>query len=142
MFGYWFSFLPAGPSTPQTRTLITCLLKDPSSRNRMAILNIIVSLLLGSRNYLLQAESSKKTSTSFTPFSISLGYLVEELHRSLCLALLSEHSTPVKMHILKCIAALVQNSPYHRLDVGLITKIVRNVRGLLKLNGRYNLLDR
>jgi hypothetical protein len=58
-----------------------------------------------------------------------------ELHNSLCLALSMENSIPVITQLLKSLAALIQNTPYHRLEPGLITKIVRNVKPRLRHKG-------
>jgi len=61
--------------------------------------------------------------------------MVCELHHSLCLALATENSISVITHLLKCLAALIQNTPYHRLEPGLITKLVESVRSYLKHKG-------
>lgn len=61
--------------------------------------------------------------------------MVRELHQSLCLALAMENSIPVITQLLKCLAALVQNTPYHRLEPGLITRVVRNVKPHLRHKG-------
>lgn len=80
---------------------------------------------------------SEKT-TAFTPFSVTLGYMLKELHRCLSLAL-NENSVPVLLQVLKCIVGLVQATPYHRLSTGLITKIVRNVKIYVYHRGNYRL---
>ncbi|KAJ8927250.1 hypothetical protein NQ314_020301 [Rhamnusium bicolor] len=103
MFSYWSSFIPEGP-TPGQHNLITCILKDSSARGRMAALNVLLQLLTTSKLYLSQAES-----------------------RGLSLAL-NEMSVPVLTQVLKCFAALVQATPYHRMSQGIITKVVRNVK--------------
>lgn len=69
---------------------------------------------------------SEKNS-AFTPFSMVLGLMIKELHKGICLAL-NEKSVPVLVQLLKCLAALVQATPYHKMGQGLITKIVRNVK--------------
>jgi hypothetical protein len=61
--------------------------------------------------------------------------MVCELHHSLCLALATENSISVITHLLKCLAALIQNTPYHRLEPGLITKLVGSVQSYLKHKG-------
>lgn len=61
--------------------------------------------------------------------------MVCELHHSLCLALATENSISVITHLLKCLAALIQNTPYHRLEPGLITKLVESVQSYLKHRG-------
>lgn len=67
---------------------------------------------------------------SFTPYSVALGLMIKEMHKGLCLAL-SDHSIPVLNMVLKCLASLIQATPYHRLNPGLIVKIVRNVKVLI-----------
>ncbi|VEN58081.1 unnamed protein product [Callosobruchus maculatus] len=69
-------------------------------------------------------------STSFTPYSVVLGRMITELHRSLSLTL-HEMSIPVLTQALKCYAALVQATPYHRMSSKLMTKVIRNVKPFL-----------
>ncbi|XP_047003089.1 HEAT repeat-containing protein 6 [Schistocerca americana] len=130
LFGYLSNFLPDG--TTQTRTLMTCLLRDPSSQCRLEIINSLSAIFLASKIYFLQAERSGKRCAAFTPYSETVGNIIEEIHRSLCLALSAENSVPVIIQLLKCVARLVQNTPYHRLSHGLIMKVVRNTRAFLR----------
>lgn len=125
IFCYWSSLIPNG-SPMGMHNLATCILKDPSPKGRMAALNVLLALLSSSKLYLSQAESSEKN-TAYTPFSVILGSMVFDLHKSLILAL-NENSIPVLTQALKCLAALVQATPYHRLTPGIISKIVRNVK--------------
>jgi hypothetical protein len=80
---------------------------------------------------------SSKSFASFTAFSVTVGNIVRELHQSLCMALAMENSVPVITQLLKCLAALIQNTPYHRLKPGLITHLVGNVRPYLRHKGNY-----
>ena len=64
---------------------------------------------------------------AFTPFSVIVGLTIKELHKCLSLSL-SALSVPVLTLVLKCFAALVQATPYHRLGPGLITRVIRNVK--------------
>ncbi|KAL3272750.1 hypothetical protein HHI36_014211 [Cryptolaemus montrouzieri] len=125
MFSFWSSFIPEN-SLSGKHYLTTCILEDSSPKGRTVALNVLLYLLTSSKLYLSQAESSHR-STSFTPYSVILGYMIIELHRYLSLAL-SEKVVPVLQQVLKCYAALVQTSPYHRLNSGLITKVVRSMR--------------
>lgn len=129
MCGYWWSLLPDGLHATNTRTLITCLLRDPSPRCRTAVLIVLWTLLAGSRSYLQQAEHGDPTG-SFIPFSVSLGNMLRELHRSLAMALAAENAVLALTQLLRVVAILVQNTPYHRLQPGLLTKLVRSVRPL------------
>nr|CAH7726600.1 unnamed protein product [Callosobruchus chinensis] len=128
MFTYWSSFVPEDSMSGQ-HNLVTCFLRDPSARNRMTALNVLLLLLTTSKLYLAQAESSDK-STSFTPYSVVLGRMIIELHRSLSLTL-HEMSIPVLTQALKCYAALIQATPYHRISNKLMTKVIRNVKPFL-----------
>ncbi|XP_017785560.1 PREDICTED: HEAT repeat-containing protein 6 [Nicrophorus vespilloides] len=130
MFSYWSSFIPdAAPLSTSSHSLTNCILKDPSSKGRMAALNVLLLLLSSSKVYLSQAEFSDKVG-SFTPFSVTLGGIIRELHHCLCLAL-NDTSHHVLTQVLKCLAALVQATPYHRLPSGLVSKVVRNVKPLV-----------
>ncbi|KAF7272429.1 hypothetical protein GWI33_014777 [Rhynchophorus ferrugineus] len=129
MFSYWTSFIP-DTSSLNKHNLITCILKEASVRGRMYALNALLLLLTSSKLYLIQAESSEK-SVSFTPFSVELGLSLIELHRSLSIALVYQISVPVLALVLKCMAALVQATPYHRMNTGLVTDIIRNVKSLI-----------
>lgn len=80
-------------------------------------------------------------SGSFIPFSVSLGNMLRELHRSLALALAAENAVLALTQLLRVVAILVQNTPYHRLQPGLLTKIVRSVRSLTVHKGNiYSVL--
>lgn len=75
------------------------------------------------------------SSRPFTSFSGRLGVTVHEIHRCLLQALLAETSTATKLHMMKCLSVLILNSPYNRLREGLMTRIVRQVKPLLKSTG-------
>ncbi|RZC35907.1 HEAT repeat-containing protein 6 [Asbolus verrucosus] len=124
VFSYWSSFIPEN-SLSARHNLTTCILKDTSARGRMAALNVLLALLTSCKLYLTQAE--KGENLAFTPFCVIIGLMIKELHKCLSLAL-NENSIPVLTQILKCFAALIQATPYHRLARGLITKVIRNVK--------------
>lgn len=75
-----------------------------------------------------------KKNTAFTSFSVALGSMVAEIHKCLCLSL-NERSIPVLTQCLKCMAALIQVTPYHRMTHGLISKIIRNVKPCINHKG-------
>jgi len=75
---------------------------------------------------------------AFTPFSVCLGNMLHELHRCLCLALSAESSVLVLTQLLRVISVMVQNTPYHRLRVGLLSKIISSIRAFVRHSGnRY-----
>ncbi|OWR52475.1 eg:34f3.4 protein [Danaus plexippus plexippus] len=135
-FGYWWALLPDCPvdnwlgEEKSKKTLAYCAVVDPVASSRASALSVILALLSGSRSYLAQAETSKKN-TSFIPFSVSLGYIITCLHKILITILECERNHAVIIVALKCAAALVQATPYHKMQEGLISGIVRSTRKFL-----------
>ncbi|XP_078681008.1 HEAT repeat-containing protein 6-like [Branchiostoma floridae x Branchiostoma belcheri] len=133
MFGYWSHLLPECSSVgaPQAPTLFTSILKDPAPKARGNALLVLSSLVDGSKQYLAAAEETAPKQTAFTPYSVTLGSTVKEIHRCLLLALAAENNFHTLFYLLKCFATLIPNVPYHRLQPGLLTKVVRQIRPLL-----------
>ncbi|KAL0838793.1 hypothetical protein ABMA28_016835 [Loxostege sticticalis] len=138
MFGYWWALLPDSPNADNwsseegaKKTLAYCAVTDPIANSRASVLSVILALLSGSRIYLSQAESSKKGTKSFIPFSESLGYVITCMHKVLVSILDTERSHAVIIVALKCCAALVQSTPYHKMQEGLISELVRATRKFL-----------
>ncbi|KAF5270704.1 hypothetical protein FQA39_LY01442 [Lamprigera yunnana] len=131
IFCYWSHFISDGSGF---NNLNLCILKDPSPNGRMAALHVLLTLITRAKLYLIQAESSEKR-TAFTPFSVILGSMVLNLHKCLSLAL-NEKSVIVLLQVLKCLAALVQASPYHKLVPGILRKVIRNVK--IYITHRYS----
>ncbi|XP_059052046.1 HEAT repeat-containing protein 6 [Achroia grisella] len=138
VFGYWWALLPDSPdslnwSTDESakKSLAYCAVTDPIANSRASVLSVILALLSGSRMFLSQAETSKKENTSFIPFSVSLGYVITCMHQVLVSILDSERSHAVIIVALKCCAALVQATAYHKMREGLISDLVRSTRKFL-----------
>lgn len=138
IFGYWWALLPDTPDTciwssseASKHTLAYCATTDPIASSRASALSVILALLSGSRIYLAQAETSKKDNTSFIPFSVSLGYVITCMHKVLTNILDSERSHAVIIVALKCCAALIQATPYHKMKEGLVSELVRSTRKFL-----------
>ncbi|XP_046965630.1 HEAT repeat-containing protein 6 isoform X1 [Vanessa cardui] len=138
IFGYWWALLPDSPDAnnwlgeeKSKKTLAYCAVTDPIASSRASALSVILTLLAGSKMYLSQAETCKKTNASFIPFSVSLGYIVTCMHKILVGILDSERSHSVIIVALKCCAALVQSTPYHKMQEGLIVELVRSTRKFL-----------
>ncbi|XP_005093939.1 HEAT repeat-containing protein 6 [Aplysia californica] len=132
MFGYWSSFLPDlavhPSSSPPTQSLFTTILKDPSPKCRMAALASLTSMLESTKNFLSVAEDMSSHQPAFTPFSALLGAIIKEMHRCLLQALVAENFKAVLTQIIKCLASLVANVPYHRLHPGLLTRVLKQTR--------------
>ncbi|CAH2246737.1 jg8801 [Pararge aegeria aegeria] len=138
IFGYWWALLPDSPDAnhwllddKSKKTLAFAAVTDPIARSRASALSVVLALLSGSRMYLSQAESSKRNNTSFIPFSVSLGYMITCMHKILVSILDTERSPVVIIVALKCCAALVQATPYHKMQEGLISELVRSTRKFL-----------
>ncbi|KAM7374354.1 hypothetical protein PAMP_007018 [Pampus punctatissimus] len=129
LYGYWSSFIPDSPigGTPPL-TLLTIILKDTSPKVRACALQVLSAMLDGSRQFLAVAEDIASPRTSYTPFSFSLATAIRELHRALSLALLAETSPQTLTQVIKCLAYLVANAPYHRLRPGLLSPLWKQMR--------------
>ncbi|KAK5858496.1 hypothetical protein PBY51_002630 [Eleginops maclovinus] len=129
LYGYWSSFIPDSPiGRPTPLNLFTIILKDPSPKVRACALPVLSAMLDGSRQFLAVAEDTASPRTSYTPFSFSLATSVRELHRALSLALLAETSPQTLTQVIKCLAYLVANAPYHRLRPGLLSTLWKQMR--------------
>ncbi|KAM3600846.1 uncharacterized protein V6R79_003569 [Siganus canaliculatus] len=129
LYGYWSSFIPDSPiGGPPPLTLLTIILKDPSPKVRACALQVLSAMLDGSRQFLAVAEDTASPRTSYTPFSFLLATAVRELHRSLSLALMAETSPQTLTQVIKCLAYLVANAPYHRLRPGLLSPLWKQMR--------------
>lgn len=73
--------------------------------------------------------------TAFTPFSVVLGGMISALHNALRTAISQEQSFPVIIQILKCCSALIQSTPYHRLENGLLVNLVCSIKSFVKHKG-------
>ncbi|XP_070838818.1 HEAT repeat-containing protein 6 [Chaetodon trifascialis] len=129
LYGYWSSFIPDSPTGGlPPLTLLTIILKDPSPKVRACALQVLSAMLDGSRQFLAVAEDTASPRTSYTPLSFSLATAIRELHRALSLALLAETSPQTLTQVIKCLAYLVANAPYHRLRPGLLSPLWKQMR--------------
>ncbi|KAK6638419.1 hypothetical protein RUM44_008848 [Polyplax serrata] len=128
--GYIPSFLPDGSQLQHMRTLITCLLEDPSPKCRSEVVRVLLMIISNSRQYFQQADGLSKS--SFTAFSCTTSNIVKELHKSLLLTLQTEQSITTIKHILKCISDLIRCTPYHKIESGLLVQVAKNVKTFLK----------
>uniref|UniRef100_A0A3Q3XLF3 HEAT repeat-containing protein 6 n=1 Tax=Mola mola TaxID=94237 RepID=A0A3Q3XLF3_MOLML len=133
LYGYWSSFIPDSPvGRPSPLSLLTIVLKDPSPKVRACALQALSAMLDGSRQFLAVAEDTASPRTSYTPFSFLLATAIRELHRGLSLALLAETSPQTLTQVIKCLAYLVANAPYHRLRPGLLSPLWKQIRPFLR----------
>lgn len=105
---------------------------DPNLRCRSAALQVCAHLIYGSKGFFHQAEINiKRCPTTFIPFSVSLGYMVLAIYKSLSTILSSESSLPVLTQALKCLAVLVQASPFKQFEKGFVQNFVKDVKPLI-----------
>ncbi|XP_008947161.1 PREDICTED: HEAT repeat-containing protein 6, partial [Merops nubicus] len=130
LYGYWSAFVPDAPGigSPQSVSLMTIALKDPSPKTRACALQVLSAMLEGSKQFLSVAEDASDHRRAFTPFSVSIASSVRELHRCLLLALVAESSSQTLTQIIKCLANLVSNAPYNRLKPGLLTRVWNQIK--------------
>ncbi|NWR89796.1 HEAT6 protein, partial [Furnarius figulus] len=130
LYGYWSSFVPDAPGigSPQSVSLMTIALKDPSPKTRTCALQVLSAILEGSKQFLSVAEDAIDHKRAFTPFSVTIASSVRELHRCLLLALVAESSSQTLTQIIKCLANLVSNAPYSRLKPGLLTRVWNQIK--------------
>ncbi|NWY70892.1 HEAT6 protein, partial [Erithacus rubecula] len=130
LYGYWSAFVPDAPGigSPQSVSLMTIALKDPSPKTRACALQVLSAFLEGSKQFLSVAEDANDHKRAFTPFSVTIASSIRELHRCLLLALVAESSSQTLTQILKCLANLVSNAPYSRLKPGLLTRVWNQIK--------------
>ncbi|NWV40466.1 HEAT6 protein, partial [Grantiella picta] len=130
LYGYWSAFVPDAPGigSPQSVSLMTIALKDPSPKTRACALQVLSAFLEGSKQFLSVAEDANDHKRAFTPFSVTIASSIRELHRCLLLALVAESSSQTLTQIVKCLANLVSNAPYSRLKPGLLTRVWNQIK--------------
>ncbi|KFO92980.1 HEAT repeat-containing protein 6, partial [Buceros rhinoceros silvestris] len=130
LYGYWSAFVPDAPGigSPQSVSLMTIALKDPSPKTRACALQVLSAILEGSKQFLSVAEDANDHKRAFTPFSVTVASSIRELHRCLLLALVAESSSQTLTQIIKCLANLVSNAPYSRLKPGLLTRVWNQIK--------------
>ncbi|KAJ6657863.1 hypothetical protein lerEdw1_001783, partial [Lerista edwardsae] len=134
LYGYWPAFVPDAPGigSPQSVSLITIALKDPSPKTRACALQVLSAILEGSKQFLCIAEDATDHKRAFTPFSVTVASSIRELHRCLLLALVAESSFQTLTQIIKCLANLVSNAPYSRLKPGLLSRVWNQIKPYIR----------
>nr|XP_054921510.1 HEAT repeat-containing protein 6-like isoform X2 [Dermacentor andersoni] len=138
MFGYWLHFLPDIPVTigaPQTQTVLLTILKDPNPQVRVAALDLLTGFVTKYKPFLGLAAYSGSKRTAFTTLSETVAAILGEVHRCLHLAIIAENNPAQIIQLLKCLAAVVTGSPYHRLQQGLLTRVINDVAAFMDNKG-------
>ncbi|XP_039500504.1 HEAT repeat-containing protein 6 [Drosophila santomea] len=129
LYGYWHVLFPDGDAGG-SRHLLLLGLKDTNSRCRALALQVGAQLLYGSKSFLSQACS--RGPSNFTPFAVSLASSVLTAYRTLSAILEREYTPPVLTQCLKCLAVLVQATPFDQLEMGFVYEFVGHVKKLTK----------
>ncbi|XP_077168678.1 HEAT repeat-containing protein 6 isoform X2 [Paroedura picta] len=134
LYGYWPAFVPDTPGigSPQSLSLMTIALKDPSAKTRACALQVLSAILEDSKQFLSVAEDANDHRRAFTPFSVTVASSIRELHRCLLLALVAESSSQTLTQIIKCLANLISNAPYSRLKPGLLTRVWNQIKPYIR----------
>uniref|UniRef100_K9J3M1 HEAT repeat-containing protein 6 n=1 Tax=Desmodus rotundus TaxID=9430 RepID=K9J3M1_DESRO len=134
LYGYWSAFVSdtSELGSPQSVSLMTLTLKDPSPKTRACALQVLSAILEGSKQFLSVAEDAGDHGRAFTPFSAAIASSIGEVHRCLLLALAAESSSQTLTQIIKCLANLVSNSPYNRLKLSLLTKVWNQIKPYIR----------
>ncbi|GIY47714.1 hypothetical protein CDAR_124091 [Caerostris darwini] len=134
MFGYWSYFLPEHPvirGLVSSPNIFTTIMKDPASQVRLCALTLLAEILRGSKQFLMHADGRNAKHMSFTSLSSILATMIEETHRYLLLAFLSENTSPLLIQIMKCYEVLSANVPYCKLNNTILLKFLKNIKSYL-----------
>ncbi|XP_017006607.2 HEAT repeat-containing protein 6 [Drosophila takahashii] len=130
LYGYWHVLFPDGGDSGGGRHLLLLGQRDTNSRCRALALQLGTQLLYGSKAFLSQACS--RGPSNFTPFAVSLASSVLAAYRTLSSILEREFAPPVLTQCLKCLAVLVQATPFDQLEMGFVYEFVGHVKKLVK----------
>ncbi|KAM8720732.1 hypothetical protein ACLKA7_006727 [Drosophila subpalustris] len=134
LYGYWHALFPSGgggSEEQQQQHLLHMGASDGNVRCRAQALQLAAQLLYGSKPYLSQASSTMAPS-NYTPFALSLASSVLEAYRQLTGILEREYAPPVLTQCLKCLAVLVQATPFDQLPMGFVYEFVPHVKKLAR----------
>ncbi|KAH8420127.1 hypothetical protein KR009_006126, partial [Drosophila setifemur] len=130
LYGYWHVLFPSGGDSQGSTHLLRLGHTDANSRCRAVALQLAAQILYGSKGFLSQACS--RGPSNYTPFAVSLASSVLSAYRSLSLTLEREYAPPVLTQCLKCLAVLVQATPFEHLEMGFVYEFVGHVKKLAK----------
>ncbi|KAL1428362.1 hypothetical protein MTO96_002744 [Rhipicephalus appendiculatus] len=94
---------------------------------RVAALDLLTAFVTKYKPFLGLASYSGSKRTAFTTLSETVAAILGEVHRCLHLAIIAENNSAQIIQLLKCLAAVVTGSPYHRLQPGLLSRVISDV---------------
>nr|CAB3252356.1 HEAT repeat-containing protein 6-like [Phallusia mammillata] len=94
---------------------------------------VLSAMVEGSKQF-LSLVCKESVSTSFVPFSGLITSAIHACHETLLTAIGKERSLITQVHILKALASIAGNTPYSKLQHGIIGKMIINVRLFMQKN--------
>ena len=134
LFSYWQLLIHDIHGT----SLLSCIRFDPIPKIRSTSLMILNSLLECARSYFSLAIQDNRASTSFVSFSSKLVTSIKEIHTCLVDVLSIETSLVVQNHVLKALATLASNTPYAKIEEGLITLLMGKAKEIFLSSSNMN----
>ncbi|KAH8387161.1 hypothetical protein KR093_005071 [Drosophila rubida] len=133
LYGYWHALFPsdAAASTGNKDHLLQLGANDGNLRCRALALQLAAQLFYGSKPFLSQANDTTAPS-NYTPFALSLASSVLAAYAQLTSILQREFAPPVLTQCLKCLAVLVQATPFDQLQMGFVYEFVPHVKKLAR----------
>lgn len=130
LYGYWHILFPSGEHGATNSHLLLLGHTDTNARCRAVALQLAAQILYGSKSFLSQASSQGPS--NYTPFAMSLASSLMSSYRCLSSILEREYAPPVLTQGLKCLAVLVQATPFEQLEMGFVYEFVGHVKKLAK----------
>jgi len=134
LFSYWQLLIHDIHGT----SLLSCIKFDPVPKIRSTSLMILNNLLECARSYLSMAIQENRASSSFVSFSSKLVTSIKEIHKCLVEVLSCETSLVVQNHVLKALATLAANTPYSKMEEGLITLLIGKAKDIFLSSSNMN----
>jgi len=114
-------------------SLLSCLKTDPLPKIRVLAAIAITNLLESGKNFLsLSIVEPQKGRTTYVSYASKMATSVYDVHENLIYCLYKEPNTSVKNNILKALSTAAAITPYAKLNSGIITRIVNNVKVYFK----------
>ncbi|XKL60803.1 hypothetical protein PGB90_007860 [Kerria lacca] len=127
LIGYWNNIL-SGPYS-----ILKTLSTDTSPRSRVSVTSILTLLFSSSKIFLSQAQHlSKRNNLPYVSWSHLLADLIETTHINLCDVISQPQSVGSLLSSLQCLIIILRNTPYHRLNEGILKKVVQCINPHLK----------
>ncbi|XP_062080599.1 uncharacterized protein LOC133785368, partial [Humulus lupulus] len=117
-------------------TLMTCLLFDPYLKARIACASTLAVMLDGSSSVFLQVAEYKEPSksVSFTALSISLGYILMQLHTGILYLIQRENHGRLLVSLFKILMLLISSTPYSRMTAELLPTVITSIEKRIEVS--------